>query len=158
MDDIDKRLWWNIYFLNAQIWHYSNTLLQSYSGQNPNSSCVCHTWWKSWMWNNIYFPYQKDFCTPPRFSTQMVTAKLPVWKSPKVKSDIHRRRAPLFPTCPSEPQSFAGLRGAGVTPGLRRCCHPSCCPAGDAAKPQEQGRRLVSQAAHSIQMLLWLFI
>lgn len=108
--------------------------------------------------NNICFPYQKDFCTPPRFSTQMVTAKLPVWKSPEVKSDIHRRRAPLFPTCPSEPQSFAGLRGAGVTPGLRRCCPPSCCPAGDAAKPQEQGRRLVSQAAHSIQMLLWLFI
>lgn len=31
--------------------------------------------------NDIYFPYQKDFCTPPRFSTQMVTAKLPVWKS-----------------------------------------------------------------------------
>lgn len=46
--------------------------------------------------SNLYIPYQKDFYTPPSFSTGTLTAKLPLQKSlqapssPKVTGNIHR--------------------------------------------------------------------
>lgn len=75
------------------------------------------------------YPLAKNFNTSHTFSTGILTAKLPFWKSfqapsrLQVKSKIRSRRAPLFPARSSEP--CQGRVAAGREQGTVPVCDTS---------------------------------